>query len=471
MFRFLCHRLSLVIFPTVVLHFWTCQCLDQEGEDTPELDEEEFENLAYELVRMRFNMAARDEAFACMAERCPDLYAACSKGKHSDCMYTFGEALTSNECDIAKFRDNITKEQYVALLGCYQQRCPARPTYAHFPGKFSPAEVTEILSLPAEARKEAETAKIKKIEEFRSFGYETGARNDNLFSNKGGHTATFVHRVVNRKLPNLINTLKTLALEADRKHGWGIAAAGYGLPERLKVRNIEVLDYDTVISMKKEETSELESEKENAQTNIHRWLDISRDRGCADLRPSKNEWKPDPDRKEEVSNVADLEACKERCIRSLSGWCAAIDWREEEKKCILFNRPCENPLAVGARSLSLILERPQLGMHSDQESLLSVSVQLRESSEYEGGRFFQRVQCSNESEAPVASIGDVMVWPSMVEHGVRPVLKGRRQVLVLEFWEYCAGDPSKREVGSPGAEGLSSDCTSDHPEIVFREDL
>eukprot|EP00933_Yihiella_yeosuensis_P008154 TRINITY_DN11348_c0_g1_i4.p1 TRINITY_DN11348_c0_g1~~TRINITY_DN11348_c0_g1_i4.p1 ORF type:complete len:301 (+),score=37.72 TRINITY_DN11348_c0_g1_i4:360-1262(+) len=165
----------------------------------------------------------------------------------------------------------------------------------------------------------------------------------------------------------------------------------------------------------------------------------------------------------ELSDVSDLEACKLLCLHPKArDWCNAIDWRMEERTCILFDRPCHQPTATGARSLRLSYSEAQLGSHFDQGSLLTVSIALDEPSDYVGGKLYFADSCTNETAAPSISIGDVTIWPSHAQHRLTPVSKGRRRVLVLEFWEFCAGLLENRVQGRPDDTIYSSACTSDN---------
>jgi PKHD-type hydroxylase len=68
---------------------------------------------------------------------------------------------------------------------------------------------------------------------------------------------------------------------------------------------------------------------------------------------------------------------------------------------------------------------------ANSDRKLSITVQLTESSEYEGGEFeFQ--ECQSPSEA-ARSQGTVLVFPSYLKHRVLPVTSGTRKSLVAWF--------------------------------------
>lgn len=67
---------------------------------------------------------------------------------------------------------------------------------------------------------------------------------------------------------------------------------------------------------------------------------------------------------------------------------------------------------------------------------LSMTIMLSNSDEYEGGEFqFQCLDRGNiEYQTLTLEKGDVLVFPSMMNHCVKPVLKGTRKVLVAWAW-------------------------------------
>ncbi len=76
-----------------------------------------------------------------------------------------------------------------------------------------------------------------------------------------------------------------------------------------------------------------------------------------------------------------------------------------------------------------------LGWHSDSGSYLTIAVMLSSKEEYEGGTFEYRDPVSkNIVTMNELQKGDMMVWKSWVEHRVKPITKGARSVLVVEFW-------------------------------------
>ena len=67
---------------------------------------------------------------------------------------------------------------------------------------------------------------------------------------------------------------------------------------------------------------------------------------------------------------------------------------------------------------------------------LSMTVMLSNSDEYEGGEFqFQCLRRGNiEYQTLTFEKGDVLVFPSIMNHCINPVLKGTRKVLVAWAW-------------------------------------
>eukprot|EP00930_Biecheleria_cincta_P092806 TRINITY_DN82857_c0_g1_i1.p1 TRINITY_DN82857_c0_g1~~TRINITY_DN82857_c0_g1_i1.p1 ORF type:complete len:234 (-),score=31.64 TRINITY_DN82857_c0_g1_i1:93-743(-) len=70
--------------------------------------------------------------------------------------------------------------------------------------------------------------------------------------------------------------------------------------------------------------------------------------------------------------------------------------------------------------------------HHDQDSLVTIDVLFGEG-EYEGGVFRTLETDGSSLEHPVVA-GDALVFVSHKYHSVTPLVTGRRQVLVLEFW-------------------------------------
>ena len=82
------------------------------------------------------------------------------------------------------------------------------------------------------------------------------------------------------------------------------------------------------------------------------------------------------------------------------------------------------------------------GLHSDADKendrVLSVSVQLSKSSDYEGGDLMFRGQNIWSYESVERKQGTVIIFPSYVYHEVTPITKGKRYSLVQWFkgkWE------------------------------------
>merc|ERR1712232_1189165 len=70
----------------------------------------------------------------------------------------------------------------------------------------------------------------------------------------------------------------------------------------------------------------------------------------------------------------------------------------------------------------------------DLGSLLTTALALTPPSEYEGGHFELRQGADQTVHQAVADAGDVIVWRGWDPHRVAHVTKGRRQVLVIEWW-------------------------------------
>ena len=68
---------------------------------------------------------------------------------------------------------------------------------------------------------------------------------------------------------------------------------------------------------------------------------------------------------------------------------------------------------------------------SRRDRKLSVTVQLSDPSEYEGGGF-EFLECPNPDESSRKK-GTVLVFPSYLKHRVLPVTKGTRKSLVAWF--------------------------------------
>jgi len=85
-----------------------------------------------------------------------------------------------------------------------------------------------------------------------------------------------------------------------------------------------------------------------------------------------------------------------------------------------------------------------LGWHDDGSTLITVAVALSEADAYEGGEFetYASEAAAGQSGAVTADRvlrGDALVWRGWERHRVRPVTRGVRQVLVMEFWKQGRG--------------------------------
>lgn len=73
--------------------------------------------------------------------------------------------------------------------------------------------------------------------------------------------------------------------------------------------------------------------------------------------------------------------------------------------------------------------------HFDEGSIITADVMLAEPGvDFEGGRFCTMEGPGETQTWPFAK-GDVLVFVSHKYHSVKPVTKGLRDVLVIEFWE------------------------------------
>jgi len=81
-----------------------------------------------------------------------------------------------------------------------------------------------------------------------------------------------------------------------------------------------------------------------------------------------------------------------------------------------------------------------LGWHSDLGSLLTTGVTLSPPEDYDGGVFEVQPQPGSPSVSISGGLGDAVIWKSWDTHRVSPVTRGRRQVLVVEWWH---GPPNR----------------------------
>merc|ERR1712008_583370 len=76
-----------------------------------------------------------------------------------------------------------------------------------------------------------------------------------------------------------------------------------------------------------------------------------------------------------------------------------------------------------------------LGWHDDFGSYITMVVMLSRLGEYSGGGFEVENIDRVRVESRRLDRGEVMAWKSWRPHGVRPVTRGKRHVLVIEFWD------------------------------------
>lgn len=119
--------------------------------------------------------------------------------------------------------------------------------------------------------------------------------------------------------------------------------------------------------------------------------------------------------------------------------------REKNSESWRFNLPT-NPFDAAVETMSFLQYDASFdghyNWHVDFSEVrfhrrLSVTVQLTDPSEYEGGSF--EVQVGSEPSVLPKSQGKITAFPSFVLHRVTPVTKGSRNALV--FWLAEAGEP------------------------------
>ena len=94
------------------------------------------------------------------------------------------------------------------------------------------------------------------------------------------------------------------------------------------------------------------------------------------------------------------------------------------------------------RGLGFELESPParvsgLSFHLDGGTFLTVAIMLTSASEFDGGAFRIRSRADTYdscSENITADKGDIVAWRGFYWHGVASVTRGRRRVLVSEWW-------------------------------------
>eukprot|EP00941_MAST-03F_sp_MAST-3F-sp1_P000739 g739.t1 len=74
-----------------------------------------------------------------------------------------------------------------------------------------------------------------------------------------------------------------------------------------------------------------------------------------------------------------------------------------------------------------------IGFHTDSLSLVTVAVMLSDEKEFSGGGFQIRDD-SLKLHTYFPQRGDMMIWKPWLSHGVVPITKGLRNVLVFEWW-------------------------------------
>lgn len=92
-----------------------------------------------------------------------------------------------------------------------------------------------------------------------------------------------------------------------------------------------------------------------------------------------------------------------------------------------------------------------LGWHDDGSTLATVAVALSHEADYDGGEFEAYMSESAGPEGIVTAsrvnVGDATVWRGWDRHRVRPVTRGLRRVLVIEFWEEAVRSEATGRLG------------------------
>ena len=71
--------------------------------------------------------------------------------------------------------------------------------------------------------------------------------------------------------------------------------------------------------------------------------------------------------------------------------------------------------------------------HFDGGSLITIDIMLGASEEFEGGQF-RTLECDGTMKTIEFDQGDALVFMSHKMHCVEVIKRGRRKVLVMEFW-------------------------------------
>ena len=320
------------------------------------------------------------------------------------------------------------------LLICLKVQCkhPQQelPLWESQPGLVTQQEIAQILQLKQEALDEADTAGLERgnMQEFRTFGWSDLSEAEK--QRRGlGHTVNFLHRIIQQRLPDLLQRLRQAVVAADKKMGWLLGSRFALREEDYKLRVAELIQYD-------------------GKNASHSWSMQNDSYGCSLVSEGST-----PALLNSSEAGLSLAECKGLCERT-SG-CVSVDWNTTT--CQLLNKGCNYPAAPSQASYLLASVSGQLGTHADAGSLLSLSVALTDPSTYSGGELHFCAVCSDRVHVERPEVGGVTIWPSGYNHGVSPITSGSRKVLVLEFWEFCS-NPDNRTDTRPWSDGLATDC-------------
>lgn len=101
-----------------------------------------------------------------------------------------------------------------------------------------------------------------------------------------------------------------------------------------------------------------------------------------------------------------------------------------------------------------------LGWHQDDGAFVSMVVMLSEPEEYEGGAFQLQDLEGHIHTVQGLHKGEAIVWRSWRRHRVTPVLKGKRHVLVMEFWD------EDERIAKSTAQVVKELSDSEHPNML-----
>ena len=376
------------------------------------------------------------QRYKCLGVKCPAELQQCTSAL-SSCASLLVELMTvgincEERLSTSDHVNNQTTAELIPVMQCLKRRCDHQsqllPFHAAVPGLLTAAQVHQILLLKNESLREAEHAGITRehVQEFRTFG-DSELTDEEKEKRGVGHKVNFAHRVFEQQLPGVVELLVEAAVAADRRNRWGLGTK-FGLnSQHYKLRNVELLQYDA---------------------GAHGWSLHNSTHGCSTAHHR------DARLLRQTADRLVLSDCQKLCERSAN--CVSVDWNTTT--CQLLDGSCQVPLVRGTASYSLKQAAGQLGLHADTGSLLSISVALTDPSQYDGGQLYFTGGCSKQHLVEQPGVGDVTVWPSGYYHGVSPLRRGRRKVLVLELWEFCSS-PRLRIDSRPSTRHLRTNCT------------